>query len=68
MIIEKEINDLKMKMQLVLENLHIKCRFYQGDEEPCLRDENNDPNWGSHVTCNCDGDLNKCDYKSFSAR
>jgi hypothetical protein len=30
------------------------CKYYQGDEEPCLKNK-------SHLTCNCDGVILECD-------
>ena len=43
-------------LNLLLENINLKCKYYQGDEEPCLRVEN-------HLACNCDGQIKACDLK-----
>ena len=51
-------------LQLLLSNLVkkfpglLECRYYQGDEEPCLKAEFSENGW---LTCNCDGLIIKCD-------
>jgi Fe2+ or Zn2+ uptake regulation protein len=43
-------------LNLLLENFRFECKYYQGDEEPCLREEN-------HLACNCCGRIKDCDLK-----
>lgn len=50
------------KLKLLLENLPLRCKYYQGDEEPCLRVEEKYMSEG-HLTCNCDGDISQCDLE-----
>ena len=53
------------KLILLLNCLRITCRYYQGDEEECGLSENYPNEDGAffecHMTCNCDGDIVKCD-------
>ena len=44
-------------LTLLIENIMERrtCVYYQGDEEPCLRGEH-------FLTCNCNGELKKCEF------
>lgn len=39
------------------------CKYYQGDEELCLKYKADDGS--SFSTCNCGGDIRKCDLFDF---
>ena len=58
------MND-SFKIDLLLSCLRITCRYYKDDEDACSLSEEYDakdeeyPEW--HMTCNCDGDIRKCD-------
>ncbi len=59
-----KMND-SFKLNLLLACLRITCRYFKDDEDACgLSEDYNvkdteDAEW--HMTCNCDGDIRKCD-------
>ena len=52
-------------LRLLLSCLRITCRYFSGDEDICgLSEKYNakDTEFTEyHTTCNCDGDIDKCD-------
>jgi hypothetical protein len=51
------MKDLDWKFILYLDNLpKIRCKYFCGDEEPCLRATGD--GW---LACNCYGDVDDCD-------
>ncbi len=57
------ITDDSFKLTLLLSCLRITCQYFKGDEEECgISEKHWDENVGdSHIACNCDGDINRCD-------
>ena len=54
------IADDSFKLHLLLSCLRITCRYFTGDEEVCELSQTGDFE-ECHVTCNCDGNINRCD-------
>lgn len=57
------MTDDSFKLRLLLASLRITCRYYRGDEYQCGVSEEywHEVEGDSHIACNCDGDINKCD-------
>lgn len=59
------MTDISFKLKLLLSCLRITCRYYKDDEDECGLSETyiskDLEDYDSHMTCNCDGDINKCD-------
>jgi len=61
------MSQLEFLFQLLLETLNgAECRYYQGDEEPCLKYNADDGS--SFPACNCDGKILQCDLFDFVDR
>ena len=62
---EKIMDDFKLN--LLLSCLRITCKYFKGDEEICgisesyISDSRDVDQYECHITCNCDGDIGKCD-------
>lgn len=50
---------------LLLENILMKCRYYQGDEDTCLKYGYLDSG-ASWPTCNCEGNIKDCDLYDWA--
>lgn len=57
------MTETEFKINLLLENLPFRCKYYQGDEWPCLKYQSDDES--QFLTCNCDGEISKCDLYDF---
>lgn len=59
------MTESEFKLQILIENLRIKCRYYTGDEEVCEKFGYLD-NGACFPACNCYGDINKCDLYDWA--
>jgi len=58
-----QMNKQEFLLRILLETIPVKCKYYKGDEEECLKYVSND---GSDFpTCNCGGDILECDLFDF---
>ena len=58
------LNRTEFLFQLLIATLgNPKCKYYQGDEELCLKYKADDGS--SFPTCNCDGKISECDLFDF---
>lgn len=60
------MTEQEFKLSILYETLNVTCRYYQDDEEICLKFGFLD-NDASFPTCNCDGKISECDLYRWAS-